>query len=312
MIIIYGPTGVGKTDFVYTLADHLPIEIINMDIGSFYTPLTIGTAKPDLSNVSIPHHLFNILSTPVHFTVAQYRQTAFEIVSACKKRGTIPVFVGGSGFYAKALLYAMSFRTRNKDEMNPELITWEQLYKCDPERASLIHPHDTYRIKRALQICYSGQKASDFAPRFDPVELPIIAVGLLRDRVQLHQRIDDRVHQMLDSGWIDEVASLRGTDWEQFIREKKMIGYDDILNYLNHQMQYQDLTAALSQKTKQYAKRQITLWNGLQRNLLNLQNNFVAVDSINLTFADLNLYIKQLLLLLNRTYEQYRESKSIT
>ena len=114
--IITGPTGVGKTDFVLKLADHLPIEIINADVGQFYAPLNIGTAKPDWRHEHVPHHLFDILDEPRSMTVIQYRTLAHSLIQECWARNTIPFFVGGSFFYIQSLL----FPPREQEEVGAE------------------------------------------------------------------------------------------------------------------------------------------------------------------------------------------------
>ena len=105
-LIIYGPTGVGKTDLALDLAQHIPIEIINMDMGQFYTPLSIGTAKPDWKNSPVPHHLFDIINEPRNFTVSEYRILFYKKVGEIIERGNLPVVVGGSGFYLHSLLFS--------------------------------------------------------------------------------------------------------------------------------------------------------------------------------------------------------------
>src|SRR5579863_9779399 len=105
MLIVYGPTGVGKTDVALAIAQHIPAEIINMDMGQFYTPLSIGTAKPDWKNSPIPHHLFDIIDTPINYTVAEYRTMLYKTVQEVIGRGNLPILVGGSGFYLHSLLF---------------------------------------------------------------------------------------------------------------------------------------------------------------------------------------------------------------
>src|SRR5205809_276369 len=99
MLIIYGPTGVGKSELALTVASQMPAEIINMDVGQLYTPFSIGTAKPDWRHQTIPHHLFDAINEPKQYTVVEYRNAVFKLVSDIRERGAIPILVGGSGFY---------------------------------------------------------------------------------------------------------------------------------------------------------------------------------------------------------------------
>ena len=115
VIIVYGPTGVGKTDFALKIAECLPVEIINMDVGQLYTPLSIGTAKPDMRTVPVAHHGFNVLSEPEHFTVVAYRTLCEQLIKDIWSRGKVPVLVGGSGFYLKSLFFPPLSAENEKD-----------------------------------------------------------------------------------------------------------------------------------------------------------------------------------------------------
>src|SRR5260221_12969282 len=105
MLVLYGPTGVGKTDLALALAEHIPVEIINMDVGQFYTPLSIGTAKPDWKHSTVAHHLFDIIDAPAHCTVTEYRSLVYKKIQEIRERGRLPILVGGSGFYLHVLLF---------------------------------------------------------------------------------------------------------------------------------------------------------------------------------------------------------------
>ena len=158
MLIIYGPTGVGKTDMALAIAASVPAEIINMDMGQFYTPLSIGTAKPDWQNNSVPHHLFDIVDTPINYTVSEYRTLLYKTVEEVTQRGNLPILVGGSGFYLHSLLFPPQVAIPDVDiaalySAGTDL--WSTLYAIDPKRALSIDKADEYRIKRALSIWHS-------------------------------------------------------------------------------------------------------------------------------------------------------------
>ena len=237
LIILFGPTAVGKTQFADLLAAHLPAEIVNADMGQLYTPLTIGTAKPDWRKSTVPQHLFDIVNEPRLVTVAEYRDRMMVILDAIWARKNIPILVGGSGFYLQSLFFPPEATSDTspaqekvaQEKFAPEPDRWRQLYEIDPQRALRIHPHDMYRINRALLIFFTtGKKPSAQEPRYQPLA-SYCFVLLKRDRKELYERIDIRTRAMLQEGWIQETQRLMGTEWQEFLINKKIIGYDDII-----------------------------------------------------------------------------------
>jgi tRNA dimethylallyltransferase len=264
-IVITGPTAVGKTDIAYELDPFLPCEIVNADVGQMYLPLTIGTAKPDIREHAIPHHLFNILREPINFTVQQYRQSLLAVMQEIWQRNKIPVIVGGSGFYIKSIFYPPASDNFSQSELVGG--SWQELQAVDPKRAAQLHPNDQYRIDRALQIWRTtGKPPSDFVPALMP-PAPFHCYVLIRDRNELYQRIDERVGKMMHAGWIEETKSLLGTPWEQFLIKKKIIGYDIIIDYLHERMSYERMVEVIAQQTRNYAKRQLTLFRSMLKDV---------------------------------------------
>jgi tRNA dimethylallyltransferase len=267
-IVVAGPTAVGKTDFALELAQKYNGEIINADVGQFYTPLSIGTAKPDWRNLTIPHHLFDILSEPKDYTVHEYRKAVYNCMKAIWQRNRVPIIVGGSGFYLMSLYFPPQELPLVSKISGP--VSWEALNAIDPVRAQEINPSDFYRIERALAIWYAtGKKPSAIKPVFNPLA-PSFFIVLDRDRQELYNRINRRVCQMLQAGWICEVQALMGTDWIPFLERKKLIGYPEIIAFLKEQqtdINYQTLVAQIQQKTRNYAKRQLTFFAMLQKML---------------------------------------------
>lgn len=304
IIIIYGPTGVGKTDCALALAERVGGEIINMDMGALYTPLTIGTAKPDWRSEAIPHHLFDVIDSPRQVTVFEYRALLIPILESLWQRGKVPILVGGSGFYLKSLFFPPQGAPITKSGAYadiPENNLWHHLASIDPDRAHSIDPHDMYRVKRALDIWYTtGKKPSLYAPTFQPLA-SFALFFLTRERKELYTRIDSRVFHMIYAGWIEEVQTLLGTGWESFIGEKKIIGYDDILDYLATARTDHDkksMVHAIQQKTRNYAKRQCTFWRSLQKDLQ---------DAL-AEYTDSNLVAQSCLSEINVTHEDCEES----
>lgn len=266
-ILISGPTGVGKTDFVDMLAQMIPAEIVNGDMGQLYTPLTIGTAKPDWSNQPVPHHLFDVIDGPELFTVMAFRQRVKAACHEIWKRGNVPIVVGGSGYYLTALFFPPAeheVEITQREYNDGDL--WQQLYTIDPVRAQQINPKDEYRIKRALDIWHStGIKPSEYQPVYDPIA-DYCFVWLTRDRQDLYDRINERTNQMVDQGWLEEVEAL-SQDWYTFLRQKKIIGYPEIIDYLEKKLSKEEMIATIQKKTRNYAKRQMTFWRMLRKKL---------------------------------------------
>jgi len=305
MLIIFGPTGAGKTDLALRIAEHIPSEIVNMDVGQFYTPLSIGTAKPNWHTSSVAHHLFDIINEPKHLTVIGYRDKLHEVLNTIWRNKKLPIIVGGSGFYLKSLFFPprmTEIGTSPKEHCLLHTDLWKSLQIIDPIRAAQLDKNDTYRIKRALEIWHiTGQLPSEYAPLYKPLANYFL-VFAMREKHDLYTRINDRVVQMIDHGWLDEVKALQKTDWVPFIQAKKIIGYDDILRYLTGNQTEQNFlnTIKIIQKrSRNYAKRQHTFWRMLEKKLkgafLKNTKQAAAIESVNLTLVKLHLYIKQLL-----------------
>ncbi|MFS8507490.1 MAG: tRNA (adenosine(37)-N6)-dimethylallyltransferase MiaA [Candidatus Babeliales bacterium] len=262
-VLVHGPTGVGKSDIITRLGAAFAIEIVNCDVGQFYEPFSIGTAKPDWKNQDISHHLFDIIKTPKDFSVSEYRELIIKTMEEIWDRKHVPILVGGSGFYGKSLFFPPLGTGPSEQAVYG---TWEELHKLDPERAAQIHQHDTYRIGRALQLIkHQNIKPSELQPIFNPPEGNCLIVFLTRDRQQLYERINARTAEMLASGWLEEVANIQGTDWQNFLYQKKLIGYTEILEYLKKgdlsNKAQEIMTQKIAQKTRHYAKRQETFWS---------------------------------------------------
>ncbi|MBP6892349.1 tRNA (adenosine(37)-N6)-dimethylallyltransferase MiaA [Candidatus Babeliales bacterium] len=310
VVIISGATASGKSDLALKIAQEINGEIVNADIGSMYQPLIIGTAKPDWRSEKNIHHLFDIIDQPKNFTVTQFRDQVEKLIRKIWKRDHVPIIVGGSAFYIKALFYKQhEIPDSSKIVANLEqqialgmvngLDLWQRLHQIDALRAKKIHPHDTYRLIRALAIFETtGKPPCEFEQIFQPLA-PFYFIICKHERQKLYQRIDARVHTMIDQGWVQEVQKLQNTEWEKFLINKKLIGYDDLLKYLQQKKQenFFDVVSLIQQKTRNYAKRQIIFLNKLESDLkkeLDKGQIVGSVQDINLTYCDVGLYIKGL------------------
>lgn len=296
-IIIYGPTAVGKTAFAEMLAQSLGGEIINADAAQFYTPLTIGTAKPDWRNAAVPHHLFDICHEPVDYSVASYRTDAQRCVQEIRHRGNIPIFVGGSGFYIHSLFFPVNEYPKEGMIAASDNYSWNLLHAVDPARAAAIHPHDTYRISRAL-ILYQQTKQlpSALVPAYRPIT-QLFLVELSCEPELLKNRIHTRTTQMLDAGWLAEAEALIGTPWEQFVLRKKWIGYPALIEYCKTDKSPEKLAAvkdAIVRHTWRYARKQMAYGRMLEQKIKKADSQ-ASYMKINLTSHPHELYIKQLI-----------------
>jgi tRNA dimethylallyltransferase len=292
-LIITGPTGIGKTAFVDLLCKCLPrADIINADVGQMYQKISIGTAKPDTKSHQCPHHLFDILSLSEDYTVSQYRKDIAHLAKYVKSQGSIPIIVGGSGFYIKSLFYPPITRKSQKmhGEQKPPLSDmstsnmYDLLYNIDPVRANMLDKNDRYRIERAIDIWFStGVKPSDNKPQFTPLFKKCLLISLERERNVLYKMINERTCNMMQGGWIEEVERLTSSE-KDFLRDKKLIGYDDIIHYMNHGKSYDYLVKTIQQKTRRYAKRQTTFVRHLMKHI----HHDDIMDSVNIQSISLD------------------------
>lgn len=296
--IIYGPTAVGKSDFAHTLAERIGGEIINVDAAQFYTPFTIGTAKPDWKCASVPYHMYDVCDQPVNYSVARYREEAQRLVTDITARGKVPIFVGGSGFYIHSLFFPVPTHDTSIASRPPiSQVTWESLHGIDPVRAAAIHPHDIYRITRALALYQqTGALPSALEPSYCPItELFLVELSLPTEL--LKERIQTRVAHMLQHGWIEETKILLNTPWEAFVLQKKWIGYPELIDYCkagepaNGLHQVED---SIVRNTWRYARRQLAYGRMLKQKIKHASRRELSLN-IDLTSSYIELYIEKLL-----------------
>lgn len=273
VICLMGPTASGKTDLACELVTRIPCEIISVDSAMIYRGMDIGTAKPDARTLAqAPHHLIDILDPPDSYSAAQFCEDATRLCESIINRGKIPLLVGGTMMYFRALQQGLSVLPEANEQVREQLSEqakthgWafmhDKLAHVDPVAAKRIHPHDTQRIQRALEVhMITGQSLSTCLHTGSmPPACQFVNIMLLpTDRAWLHARINQRFGQMLEAGLIDEVARLL-QHWNLTPEHPALrcVGYRQVFEYLHGEYDIDILRAKGAAATRQLAKRQLT------------------------------------------------------
>ncbi|MHB8069456.1 MAG: tRNA (adenosine(37)-N6)-dimethylallyltransferase MiaA [Desulfobaccales bacterium] len=269
--VLVGPTAVGKTGVALELARELGAEIVNADSLQVYREMDIGTAKPTAAERAIvPHYLVDVVDPPEPYDAARYSQEGRAVLAELQDRGVIPLVVGGTGLYIKALLSGLfddgSPDNRLRQKLRQELTDrglphlYERLRRLDPASAWRLHPHDTYRILRALEVMEAtGQPLSALleAHQFRDAPYQVLKLGLLRPREELNQRIEARVEAMLAQGWLEEVEGLLSR-YPPDLKPFQALGYRHLIAFLQGRWSWEEAIELLKRDTRRYAKRQLT------------------------------------------------------
>lgn len=268
LVIITGPTGIGKTELSLELAKKYKGEIISSDSMQIYKKLNIGTAKIDLDKTSIPHHMIDIIEPSDNFTVADFKSSARKIITDINNKGGLPFLVGGTGLYINSLVYNLDFTETEPDyEYRDELreileeegseFLYEKLQDQDRNMAEKIHKNNGQRIIRALEIIKNGNKKGDNF-REENKDYNLIYIGLNMDRAKLYQKINQRVDKMIDLGLIDEVKNLLDEGLDKNSQSLKAIGYKEVISYLDGEIDFDEMVDLIKKNSRHYAKRQLT------------------------------------------------------
>lgn len=296
IIVIAGPTAVGKTALSIGLAKKLNGEIISADSMQVYKTLDIGTAKPTLEEMDgIPHHMIDVCEPHVKYSVADYVQEAVSAVNDILSRGKVPVVVGGTGLYIDHLLYSTNFNEGDSDpDLRSELMEKaeriggaelkKELSSFDPESASRLHDNDIKRIVRAMEFYYSsGVTITEHNKKNLLVEKRYDAdfYVLWAERPLLYDRINKRVDLMLDSGLINEAERICSADWFSLSTASQAIGYKEFVPFFEGQKSLDECVELLKQHSRNYAKRQLT-WFRAKKDAIFLENHSTktALDKI--------------------------------
>ena len=287
LIILTGPTAVGKTKASIGLAKALNGEIISADSMQVYKHMDIGSAKIHPKEMDgIKHYLIDELEPDEEFHVVRFQQMAKAAMEEIYAKGKVPIVVGGTGFYIQALLYDIDFTENEEDtiyrteleqiakEKGSEKLH-EMLRKVDPESADAIHANNVKRVIRALEFYkLTGQKISEHNEKERAKESPyeFCYFVLNDDRKLLYDRIDIRIDKMLEEGLLEEVTSLRNRGYTKDMVSMQGLGYKEILDYLNGECSLDEAIYILKRDTRHFAKRQLT-WFRRERDVIWVDKN---------------------------------------
>jgi tRNA dimethylallyltransferase len=272
LVVICGPTGIGKTSAAIGVAETFGGEIINADSMQVYRSMTIGTAKPTAEEQArIPHHLVDVVDPDEDFDAARFSLQARKIVHDLTRRKVIPVVAGGTGLYIKAMLYGL-FKTdppdpaiRRKLRAEADTIGSDALHRrlkvIDPQAAARIHSHDTFRIIRALEtVVTTGKSITDHHFRHGFRESPFrdLKIGLDMDRKQLYEGINSRVDAMIADGLVEEVRELLKSGVDGRSKAMRALGYRHMVDFLCGRLPWEEAVRIMKRDTRRFAKRQLS------------------------------------------------------
>ena len=275
LVVIVGPTAVGKSEVAIELAKRINGEIVSCDSRQVYKHLNIGTAKPTKEERrKVPHHLIDIIRPDEEFNAFFYAQKARKAISKAHRKKKIPILVGGSGLYARAVIDGIFLgagkneKIRKRLEKEIEKFGSKHLHQrlkwVDLETASHLHPHDRVRIIRALEVHeLTGQPISALQkisrgkrPNYD-----LLMIGLKRERKELYRRINQRAERMIKKGLVKEIESILKKGFSRDLAALKGLGYKEIIGYLDGEYDLKEAIHLLKRNSRRFAKRQLTWFN---------------------------------------------------
>ena len=271
IIILTGPTAVGKTNLSIDLAKKLNAEIISADSMQIYKYMDIGSAKVTEEEMQgVKHYLVDEVTPDYAFSVSEFQQRAYNYIDEITNKDKKVLVTGGTGLYLNSLIYNMDFaksdanseiREKLRIELEENGIDYmhNKLRELDPEAAERIHKNNTKRVIRAIEVCLSGEKMNDFSNdlKINEKYKPIIIV-LNREREHLYKRINKRVDIMMENGLIDEVKSLLNMGYTKDMISMQGIGYKEIIKYLDGEYSLDEAIEIIKRDSRRYAKRQLT------------------------------------------------------
>jgi len=270
LVCLAGPTGAGKSDLAIRLAQEFDGEVVNCDSLQFYRGMDIGTAKPTLAErARVPHHLFDTLEPDQLCTAGDYAAAARTVIADISARGRLPVVCGGAGFYFRALIDGLADAPKRDQALRARLEAAETarpgllhryLQWHDAAAAARIHANDRNKLVRAIEVCVRAGSQTEIhaqpRPRLEGYR--VCWLGLDPPREALYARINDRVDRMFAAGLLEEVQALRHRGYGVHSKALESVGYRQCLQYCDGAMTMAEAIADTKQKTRNYAKRQLT------------------------------------------------------
>ena len=271
LIVLVGPTAVGKTELAINIAKRFRTEIVSADSRQFYQEMNLGTAKPTATELAeVPHHLVNHLSINTPYTVKEFEKDALDTIANIHSRLDVAVLSGGSGLFVQALCQGLDEMPQVPVALREKLMQeladlglshlLQRLQVLDPAYYSMVDKANPQRIVRALEVCIFTQEPYSSFRTKKIVERPfsIIMVGLSREREELYARINTRMDEMIGNGLFEEARSLFKF---RNLNALQTVGYSEIFNYLEGAYDYEETVRLLKRNTRRYAKRQLTWFN---------------------------------------------------
>lgn len=300
-LVIAGPTASGKSSLAISVAEKVGAEIVSADSMQIYRGMDIGTAKISADETNIPHHCIDIAEPGEPFSAAMFQEAARTAISDIDDRGLLPIVCGGTGFYIRAAIDDYEFApgeqvdnpVRDKylalAEQEGAQAVWDTLNAVDPDSAALIHPNNTKRVVRALELVDVGMHYSDQAEKLGSIEqvIPCVYVAIDIDRPILYERIDARVDEMREAGLVDEVKRLLESGFRDAVTAPQAIGYKEIVEALDGECTLDEAFDKIKRSSRRYAKRQLSWLRGDSR-----------VNWINGTDADMDRMTEETIRLL--------------
>jgi tRNA dimethylallyltransferase len=268
LIAIVGPTAVGKTALALWLAERLPVEIVSADSRQVYRGMDIGTAKPTLAEQTrLPHHLIDIVDPDESFTLAQYQSLAYTAINDILLRGKLPLLVGGTGLYIRAVLEGLTIPAVPPDPAlreelfaqaaaEGEIAFHERLRQLDPAAAERLDPRNVRRVVRALEVCLKTGRPISEQQKSNPPPYRILQLGLTLPREALYARVDRRIEAMIAAGLEEEVRGLAEHGYAYELPSMSGLGYQQIGLYLRGEAKLVEAIALINRHTRRFIRHQ--------------------------------------------------------
>lgn len=268
LVAIVGPTAAGKTALALRLAEALPVEVVSADSRQVYRYMDIGTAKPTREERErVPHHLLDVVDPDGAFTLAQYQELAYRAIDDVQRRGRIPLLVGGTGLYVRAVLEGLHIPQVEPDpRLRQQLLAeadsqgcgvlHERLRTLDAVAAERIDARNVRRVVRALEVCYRLGQPITSLQRAAPPPYQVLRIGLNMPRAQLYQRIDVRIDAMLSAGLVEEVRTLVARGYGLDLPSMSGLGYRQIGMYLSGETTLPEAVALIQRHTRRFVRQQ--------------------------------------------------------